>query len=347
MPHTCENCGEIFETLTRLRLHDCPVEQEAAEQKRREREWEEFDAWIRKLEHEEATAVKRKASDELVDALERAVDGDHEAVHQVLAQYERHLSEEWDNYEDGYYWGFHDVFFGPVVDGLETAVSTEGWPLLLDVLEAYWPENSFEFERYPEHEPFDGEETDDYDQFPHISHVLTTVAGKQMVRTRRTDGVAAIPAQVLDYQLCFHRHPADESPWIDSMSYGWGIEHPEHPVRENIEMLVRGQYELWASTAIEHAFHANQHATASLLEDVFEEEIVADPGLLFRPIGAIEHGYYPDASGYWGWETLYPEFTETGFDWDTDVQARLRTIVEECGFATQLSDDWTFADLLL
>lgn len=24
MPHTCEDCGETFETLSRLRLHDCP-----------------------------------------------------------------------------------------------------------------------------------------------------------------------------------------------------------------------------------------------------------------------------------------------------------------------------------
>lgn len=24
MNHECEDCGETFETLTRLRLHDCP-----------------------------------------------------------------------------------------------------------------------------------------------------------------------------------------------------------------------------------------------------------------------------------------------------------------------------------
>jgi predicted nucleic acid-binding Zn-ribbon protein len=26
MPHTCEACGEAFGTLSRLRLHDCPAE---------------------------------------------------------------------------------------------------------------------------------------------------------------------------------------------------------------------------------------------------------------------------------------------------------------------------------
>lgn len=104
------------------------------------------------------------------------------------------------------------MFFGSAVDGLETAVLAEGWPYLLDVLEAYWSENSFDFGTYPEHEPFGGDETDDYEQFLHVSHVLTTVTGKQMVRTRRSNGIAAIPADALDYQLRFHRHPGDESP---------------------------------------------------------------------------------------------------------------------------------------
>jgi hypothetical protein len=346
MPHTCEDCGETFETLSRLRLHDCPGDE--TDEDTIDDEWfEEQRADIRKQERAEATAAKRKASDELTDALERAVDGDHTAVYQALAQYERHLSDEWDNYEEGEYWGFHRVFFGPAVDGLETAVLAEGWPYLLDVLEAYWPENSFDFGTYPEHEPFGVEKTDDYEQFPHVSHVLTTVTGKQMVRTRRSDGVAAIPTDALDYQLQFHRHPGDESPWIDSMSYGWGIEHPNHPVRDNIGTLVRGEYEIWASTAVEHAMHANQHAATALLEDLFEEGIVSDPALLLHSLSSIERGYYPEASEHWDWETLYPELDEAGFDWEPGIRERLRTVVEDSGLARELPEEWTFADLVI
>lgn len=346
MPHTCEHCGERFEALSRLRLHDCPDDQEAIERERRKRD-DELDATLRKLRREEESAVNRTVSDELTDALERAADGDHVAVYQALAQYERHLSEEWERYEDGEYWGFHRVFFGPAVDGLETAVLSEGWPYLLEVLDAYWPENSFDLETYPDHEPFSGDETDDYEAFPHVSHVLTTVTGKHLVRTRRADGVAAVPTEALEYLFRFHRHPGDESPWIDSMSYGWGIGHPDHPVGDSLERLVRGEYEIWAGTAIDHAMHADQHAAASLLESLFEDGIVSDPVLLLRTLGSIDRGQYPDSSRCWEWESIYPEFDDRGFDWDPEVRSRLRAVVEECGLGHELPDDWTFADIVL
>ena len=349
MARECGDCGESFGTLSALRLHDCPADEDA-DGDDWEREVEEHMAEIRRREREGDRMAERAASSEFTEALDAAGADDTGAVHRALAQYERHLATEWaksDDSDDRCYWGFHRVFFGPAVDALETAVLAEGWPYLIDVLEAYWSENSFDFDAYPEHEAFGGDETDDYEDFPHISHVLTTVTGKQMVRTRRSDGVAAIPVDALDYQLRFHRHPGDESPWIDSMSYGWGIGHPDHPTGETIETLVDGAYEIWASTAIEHGMHADQHATADLLVDLFEQDIVSDPALLLSFLGSIERGYYPDSSDYWDWETLYPEFDEAGFDWGADVRDRLRIVVEDCGLAKQLPDEWTFADIVL
>jgi len=32
MPLTCDDCGEAFETLSRLRLHDCPEDESTAGQ---------------------------------------------------------------------------------------------------------------------------------------------------------------------------------------------------------------------------------------------------------------------------------------------------------------------------
>jgi hypothetical protein len=269
------------------------------------------------------------------------------AVYQALAQYERHLSEEWAKAEGGEYWGFHRVFHGPAVESLEPFVQQEGWSFLLDILEAYWPEATYDFETYPEHEAFGGAERGDFEEYPHVSHVLATVTGKQFFRTRHADGVAAIPADALDYLLEFHRHPGDQHPWIDSMSYGWGIGHPDHPFEDTIETLVDGEYEIWASTAIEHAMHADQHAATALLEDLFAVNVVSDPAQLLQIVGAIDRGYPPDTSDHWDWETLYPKFHEDGFDWDPVVRDRLRAVVVDCGLARQLPDAWEFTDIIL
>ncbi|MFC6763710.1 hypothetical protein [Natrinema soli] len=343
MSHTCEDCGEGFDTLSSLRLHDCPDDEPTSDDEL----FEENRAEIRKQEHETTKRVKRNASDDLTDAIDQAQQGEEMAVYQALAQYERRLAEEWAKTEDGEYWGFHRVFHGPAVEGLETVVQREGWAFLLDILEAYWPEATYDFETYPEHEAFDGVERGEYEEYPHVSHVLATVTGKQLVRTRRTDGVKAIPADALDYLLPFHRHPGDTHPWIDSMSYGWGIGHPERPFVDTIETLVDGEYEIWASTAIEHAFHADQHAATDLIEALFAAGIVSDPSQILHILGRIDDGYPPDTSDYWDLETLFPEFHEEGFDWDPAVRKRLQTVVVDCGLARQLPDDWEFNDIVL
>lgn len=69
------------------------------------------------------------------------------------------------------------------------------------------------------------------------------------------------------------------------MSCGCGIGHPDHSVRDNIGTLVRGECEIWAGTAVEHAMHADQHAMTKLLEDLFERDIVSDPALLLTFLG--------------------------------------------------------------
>jgi hypothetical protein len=322
MAHTCEDCGETFETLSSLRLHDCPEDEDDAEGVERN-SVEDHMAGIRKQEHKEDTAAKRDASEELTGPT------------------------EWANYEEGSYWGFHRVFYGPAVEALETAVQDQGWPFLLDILEAYWPEVTLDFESYPDHEAFQRDELSEFEDYPHVSHVLTTVTGQHMVRTRRAAGVGAIPPDALAYLLLFHRHPGDSGAWIESMSYGWGIGHPAHAVDDTLRTLVVGEYEIWASTALEHAMHADADAATTLLEDLFAAEIVSDPGLLLRGLGSIDRGQYPDTSEHWQWETLDPEFDDEPFDWDPEIQDRLRRLVEDCGLVQQLPDDWTFADIVI
>lgn len=342
MPHTCDDCGETFETLTRLRVHDCPEDESDAG----EDLFEDRKAERKKEERKTERRVKRDASEDLTGGFEQAQQGDEMALYRALATYERRLSDEWGQGEDGDYWGFYRVFFEPAVDGLETVVQREGWPFLLDILDAYWPEATYDFDTYSSHEAFGDFERGDFDEYPHVSHALVTVTGKQLVRTRRSEGIATIPVDALDYLLAFHRHPGDTQPWIDSMSYGWGIGHPDHALHETIETIVDGEYEIWASTAVEHAMHADQHAATTLLEDLFASNVVSDPAQLLQVAGKIDRGYYPDSSDHWNWETLYSEFHADGFDWDPAVRDRLRAIVVDCGLARQLSDNWSFTDII-
>jgi hypothetical protein len=90
MSHRCDDCEEKFETLTSLRLHDYP---EADDEDDWEQEREEHLRQIRKLEREENEAAKRAASTELTDAIEGTETGDDTAVYELLAHYERHLTE--------------------------------------------------------------------------------------------------------------------------------------------------------------------------------------------------------------------------------------------------------------
>jgi len=343
MPHTCDDCEETFKTLSRLRLHDCSADEPTAGEDLLEDKREE----INRQERQTERRVRRAASEALTAPLENARQGDEMAVYQALAAYERRLTDEWARGEDGDYWGFHRTFFGPAVEGLETVTEREGWPFLLDVLEAYWPEATSDFDTDPEHEPFGGAERGDFEEYPHVSHVLVAVTGMQLVRTRRANDVAAIPVDALEYLLPFHRHPGDTQPWIDSMSYGWGIGHPNHPFETTIETLTDGEYEIWVGTAIEHAMHADQHAATTLLETLFDADLVADPAQLLQAVGKIDRGYNPDTSDHWNWETLSPAFHTDGFDWDPAVRDRLRRIVVDCGLAGRLPADWAFTDIIL
>ena len=309
MPHTCEECGEEFGTLSGLRLHDCPEE---AKKREWDRELAEHRQRIRTLERAENAATRRAASSELIAAIEQAENSDHTAVYQLLAHYERYLTAEWGTDADDNYDGFQRVFYDPAVSALDDAVVAEGWSFLLDVLDAYWPSVTLDFTSYPDHEVAGLEETDKYEAFPHISHVLTTVTGKQLVRTRRTAGVDAIPPQALEYQLFFHRHPGDSGGWIRSMSYGWGIGHPEHSVAAHLHTLVDGEYEIWASSAIEHAFHADQEAAATLLESVFADGLVSDPGLMLRGLASIARDSYPDQRDTGTGRRSIPSWPRTG-----------------------------------
>ncbi|MEF8826325.1 MAG: hypothetical protein V5A27_08325 [Halapricum sp.] len=341
MTHTCEDCGGEFETLSALRLHDCPDEQddglftEAIRESMAKRSEER---------RKEDRRARRAAPDDLEENLTRAAEGEPDAIHEFLGVYERELAA---TYGDDGYWGLYRVFHEPAVEVLDDVVATEGWSYLLEILEAYWPETTLDFEGYEDISRFDDYETRyaDWGAFPHVSHVLTNVTSRHLIRTRRDEGVEAIPADALQYLAMFHRHPADEGAWLESMAYGWGIGHPDHSVVETIIGVVDGAFDVWAGAVIEHAIHADQAAAADLLETVFDRVEVSHPAMLLRGISQVAKDRYPTEPQYFDWEDENPELETDGFVWDDDVRQRLRDVVEESGVFGHRPGEWTFEDL--
>lgn len=348
MARTCDDCGETFDTLSSLRLHDCSAAEDDAEDdidldemfadRREERQ---------KQRRAENSAAREAAPAAFSDALDQVRAGEHDRVYELLAHYDRHLSTAWENYGESNYWGFHRVFDEQVIEAVTGVVDARGWSFLLELLDAYWPTVEPDYDSYPDHEPFGGKETDEYEDFTHASYVLTTVTGQQTIRTRQREGVDAIPTRALEYQLLGHRHPGDSGAWLDSMSYGWGVGHPDHDLIETLTTLVDGEYEIWASTAIQHGLLADQHATTTLIEDLFGAGLVSEPGLILRDVGALDRGKPPDVSDAWDWESLDPVVDVDTFVFDPGIRDRLRTVAEESGFAANFDEDWTLADLIL
>ena len=341
MTRTCGRCGERFETLSRLRLHDCPAEHSDDEDDTLSvgnKSAEQYERQSRKRRSSRTKRARRAIGTSFETALEAAEAGDSQTVYRMLAQYEQHLENAVDDRDR--YWKLHDGLFEPIADVLESITIEEGWPYLLDIVDAYWPEVQLSLDRYAD-PTFERYYTDDR-WYSHVSHVLTAGTGRLVVRTRLDEGVEAIPATALEF-LFLHHEFSGEGPWVESMPYGWGIGHPSHPFEEHLRTVVAGGYEVWAGSVIGHALHADPHAATDLLEEVFDTEPPDDPAMLLTEAGRIDRGVYPAEPRYWDWESVYPEFTS--FEWDPTVERRLRDLVVESGIDHYLPDGWDLRDV--
>jgi len=328
MAHTCEDCGETFETLTRLRLHDCPA---AASESTDETDDDDLasDRQIadrqRSRQRDRERRARRITGDELDDALERAREGDVGGAVTALASFERELRTVLDEHGGD---RFRDVFWGyyqRTVDAVDTVARAEGWSFLLEIAAAYDP-----------HE--DG-------RLPEITGVVANLVARGVVRTRLTDGVASVPAEALTYlgSIPTFDTEAFEITREESMHYGWGIGHPEVPVAETIRGRVSWEA-TWAGGAALRALYADQHAAVSLYCDLLREsedrEFAADS--LSRFEGDPEWELFPR-----GWDIDEEFDREFAFTFDEAVERQLRETIEEIGLVAHLGADWTFEDLEL
>lgn len=325
MAHECDDCGASFETLTRLRLHDCGNGQSESVSPPSNAEGSTTTATSTADEPTAAVA-------DLDDSLERVSDGEVTAITDAVANFEATLSADASGDTDrDVFWPYYER----VSNGLDTATRTEGWELLGDMIAAYDPTTE--------------------DEVAFATPAIANAVGRYCIRTRLTDGVGAIPVGALEY-LDAVAVTADDSADIareEVHAYGWGIGHPDHSVVDRLH--ARTSADIFSVTpALEHAFFADQNAAVGALEELVRDESIdgtlprlnrADMPyrryLLDSVYGLKTDGYYPQMPRYYDW----PEEFAYSFDLDETVEQRIRGLVAETGFDDDLSEDWTLRDL--
>ena len=327
MPHECDACGETFATLSRRRLHDCP--EEVSENRN---PLSSFDAFLdsisgaleadmqRNVQEREKRGLKA-ASDTLKTTLEAAAQGDIDAVFEMLAHYERDLREQYDAEDYDTYRGILWAFYEPAAATLDEITTREGWSFLADLIDAYSRESA--------------------DDEPLVSPVIENAVGRHVIRTRLRDGVEAIPAEALAYLGSFWDSMGDVS-GEESYAYGWGIGHPKHSVADHLHDVVTDEL-FWVRGVLPHAFYADQHAAADLLEALITSDHIdyEDRYLLASALATVDRDSTPKIPRYWD---VHEELGYQ-FEWNKAVQTRLRDVIEAEGFHERLPKDWTFSDM--
>lgn len=329
MSHKCEDCGQTFETLTRLRLHDCSANT-ASEDETTE---------TLATDETESDVVDRRpdavAIEELDDLLHAIRDGAFDNLYQAMATYETALASAHESASTDSYRGISRAYREQLISALDEATQAKGWPFLEAFIEAYHPDTA--------------------DDFPHVTTILQNVTGRYLIRTRLTDGIDAVPRAVLDYFETILTDVGELQDFIREgvHPYGWGIGHPDHSVADRLHTHAAADIIL-VDAILEHAFYADQYAAVEVLERIVRDDSIQHSlshptgdisearALLDAPAGAASD-FSPTMPRYWDWED------ELGYSFDLapEVEQRIRDLVVEEGIDDDLPSDWEITDLTL
>jgi hypothetical protein len=341
MSHECDDCGQEFGTLSRLRLHNCPGNQPAeATEKSTTYTTDEptrtslDDSGLdrEKLEREYPEVVG-----DLPELFDGAREGNMSALFHAIAEYERVLTKVSRGDAPGGNDLHSDLLFAyyePLADGLAAAAETNGWEVLVEFADAYDPREQ--------------------DEFPEVGHVIANALGRSVIRTRQDDGVDAIPAAALAFlgaipEYVDEHHVAYE----ESYTYGWGIGHPEHSVADQLLALAEDAPK-FVKITLNTAFYVDQHAALDVFETlVTDDEISGTRSTLgletdltefyFQAVADLETEALlgPHAPPYWDEDDDFPRVVDV----DPDVKQRIRALAHETGVADGLPTEWELQDL--
>ena len=339
MSYECEDCGTSFDTLSRLRLHDCSTDQPADEVVSPEEGSSERgpfeDSGLDRLELERDHP---EVVGDLPELYDDACEGDVSALYAVMAEYERMLTKVTQGDVPGGEEFRHDLrfaYYEPFADGLDTAAQTEGWDVLVEFATAYDPSEQ--------------------DELPEVAHVIANAIGRSAIRTRLDDTTDPIPADALAFLGAIPEY-VDEShvAYEESYTYGWGIGHPEHSVVDHLLALAEDEPK-FVKISLNTAFYVDQHAALNAFETIVTDEdiisgtrstLVGETDLTefyFRALADLETEELlgPHAPPYWNEDGDLARI----IDIDSDVKQRIRELARETGVADSLPNNWTLQDL--
>jgi hypothetical protein len=316
MAHECDDCGESFETLTRLRLHDCGSTQSNTPVSTPNTG--DLTPTV-----SSSTGDSNTTHPELDDLLDQFADGDVDVIHHAVVEFESALSTalEEDDSGDSYrdlFWPYYER----ISDSLDDATRTEGWALLADVISAYDP-------------------TVD-EELPHATPAIANAVGRYLIRTRVNEGVEAIPVEALEYldSVAVNADDTDDIAREEVHAYGWGIGHPDHSVVDRLHDRLSTDITT-VTPSLEHAFYADQYAAVDALERLVREETADQRYLLDCVYGLKTDDYWPKMPRYYDWG----DELDYSFEVAEPVEHRIHALVEEIGLDAHLPSDWSFRDL--
>lgn len=320
MSYECEECGASFDTLSRLRLHDCPVGLP-----------DEVPPDVQTVEEEYASFVG-----DLPSLVEDAKDGDLPVLYRAVAEYETALADASASDEPRSADAHHEILFEyyePLAEGLDAAAQANGWDMLVEFVDAYSPREQ--------------------DRLPEVAHVIANAVGRNLVRTRLSEGIESVPPDALAYLGAIPEYVGEFSvAYEESYTYGWGIGHPEHSVRDQLRALADTNHK-WVSIALSNAFYADQRAAVDTLEQLVTDDSLTgtvqrmtfEADVTRYYFGAVSYleleKFTPHIPQYWEWE----EELDYTFELDPEVEQQIRDLAHETGVTDDLPDDWTLQDL--
>lgn len=327
MTYTCETCGQEFETLSQLRLHDCSSEALFNDE-------EESD-------HPSADSnesIEEKYPDlvgNLPPLVADAQTGDISALYQALAKYEQTMDKVIEQCvipDDPMYSDLLFAYYKPLADAIELIAQSEGWGVLMELLAAY--------------------DIREEDECPSVSHVIVNGVGRMLIRTRHTAGIEDVPAEALDRLAAVPEVAEERLIREDSYAYGWGIGHPSYSVGDQL-CATAPTHHKWTLHTLKAAFYADQRTAIDVFERIVTEQDL-DGTANNLPYSVDLKRYYfgvfadferdfisPPAPIEWKWEPI----DDQSYELTPKVEQRVRALVAEHDIDEKLSADWTLADL--